>query len=182
MRLRAEHESPLCRAAHGIQHPRGEYVGRVAPRVHAQSPARHQPSEREGDCHVQENWSAGLARPGLRLLVWTGERLRPLRLSEGNHGLRPVRPERSSRAAANLRQQRQFKFGASARPLLAMRLKRSTRIIGTVSCFAGWLGAGMLATPRRCKSHGGSSFSGRYSCVWGWPTTGWRPGSWSNPS
>ena len=41
---------PPCRAAHEIQHPHGEYVGRAEPRVHAQSPARHQ-AGRTGDCY-----------------------------------------------------------------------------------------------------------------------------------
>ena len=43
--MRVEHRATrLCRAAHEIQHPHGEYVGRAEPCVHAQSPARHQPS------------------------------------------------------------------------------------------------------------------------------------------
>lgn len=36
---------PLCRAAHGIKYPHGEYVRRAEPCVHAQSPARLEPSD-----------------------------------------------------------------------------------------------------------------------------------------
>jgi hypothetical protein len=57
---------PPRRAAHEIQYPHGEYVGRVEPCVHAQSPARLEPSDTGGCCEPNYSNGAGMRASRLR--------------------------------------------------------------------------------------------------------------------